>query len=206
MAITYPLTFPTTFGVSRFTIDLVPIVAVSKSAYTAEQQIQEHQGITWQIQFQLDLLDRDQAEEYNAFLYKLKGRVGTFNMAIPGSETARGVATGTPVVKGANQTGDELIIGGMTVSTTNIFKAGDFIQLSSGLTSRLHKVLDNANSDISGDVTVNLAPKIITAPADTSAVVVSSAAGIFRLTSNSNPVTIQSPNVFSLNMSAEEVF
>lgn len=205
MAITYPLDLPTSFGASGFSIDLAKAVAVSESPFSFAQQVQEHPGEAWSISFNIELLNRDQAEEYNAFLLKLAGRVGTFTMAVPGSETPRGVATGTPLVKGASQTGRELIVDGFTINTTDILKAGDYIQLGSGDTTRLHKVLDSVNSDGTGEVTLTLAPKIVVAPGDNDAVIVTDAKGLFRLTSNSNPVNISSPNQHTISFSAREV-
>lgn len=205
MTITYPLAFPTSFGASEFTIDLVRAVAVSESPFSFAQQVQEHPGEAWEINFVLNLLNRDQAEAYNAFLLSLAGRVGTFTMAIPGSETPRGVATGTPLVKGAGQTGRSLIVDGFTPGVTGILKAGDWVQLGSGSTTRLYKVLSDVNSNGSGEVTLDLAPKIITAPADNATLVVTSAKGLFRLKSNSNPVNIKPPNQHSVQFSAREV-
>lgn len=205
MTISYPLDFPTSFGASEFNIDLIRAVAVSESPFSFAQQVQEHPGEAWEINFVLNLLNREQAEEYNAFLLKLAGRVGTFTMAVPGSETPRGVATGTPLVNGAGQTGRSLIVDGFTPSATGILKAGDFIQLGSGSTTRLHKNLSDVDSDGSGQVTLDLAPKIITAPADNATVVVSNAKGLFRLKNNSNPVNIKPPNQMSVQFSAREV-
>ena len=205
MTITYPLDLPTSFGASEFTIDLISAVSVSESPFSFAQQVQEHPGEAWEINFVLNLLNRDQAEAYNAFLLSLAGRVGSFTMAIPGSETPRGVATGTPLVKGAGQTGRSLIVDGFTISTTGILKAGDWIQLGTGLSTRLHKVLADVNSNGSGEVTIDLAPKIVTAPADNATVVVTNAKGLFRLKSNSNPVNIKPPNQHSVQFSAREV-
>jgi len=205
MTITYPLDLPTSFGASEFTIDLISAVSVSESPFSFAQQVQEHPGEAWEINFVLNLLNRDQAEAYNAFLLSLAGRVGSFTMAIPGSETPRGVATGTPLVKGAGQTGRSLIVDGFTISTTGILKAGDWIQLGTGLSTRLHKVLADVNSNGSGEVTLDLAPKIVTAPADNTTVVVTNAKGLFRLKSNSNPVNIKPPNQHSVQFSAREV-
>lgn len=205
MSITYPIDFPTSFGVSNFTIDLVSAIAVSESPFTYATQTQEHQGSAWVISGEINLLDRDQAEEYNAWLLKLNGRLGTFLMTIPGSEQPRGVATGSPLVNGSGQTGKSLIIDGFTPNTTNILKVGDFIQLGSGLSTTLHKVLNSVNSDASGQVIVDIQPKIITAPNDNDPVVVTNCKGHFRLTSNSNPITISSPNVHSLSFNAKEV-
>lgn len=205
MAITYPLSFPTTFGASDFNIDLVRAVAVSESPFSFSQQVQEHSGEAWEIRFTLTLLNRDQAEVYNAFLLKLAGRVGTFTMAVPGNETAQGVATGTPLVDGASQTGRDLNIKGFTPSTTNILKAGDFVQLGTGANTRLYKVLDDVTSDAGGLAALLLAPKIITAPADNDTLVVSNAKGLFRLKSNSNPVNTKPPNQVSVSFAAKEV-
>lgn len=205
MAITYPLDFPTSFGASEFSIDLIRAVAVSESPFDYSQQVQEHPGEAWEINFVLNLLNRDQAEDYNAFLLKLGGRVGSFTMAVPGSETPRGVATGTPLVNGADQTGRTLITDGWTASTTGILKAGDFIQLGTGTSTRLHKVLDDVDSDASGNATFDIAPKIVTAPSDNQAIITSNAKGLFRLKRNTTPVSIKPPNLHSVSFAAREV-
>lgn len=205
MAISYPLAFPTSFGASEYNIDLVRAVAVSESPFSFAQQVQEHPGEAWEIGFTLTLLNRAQAEEYNAFLLSLAGRVGTFTMAVPGSETPRGVATGTPLVNGAGQTGRTLNVDGFTPGVTGILKAGDWVQLGSGATTRLYKVLADANSNGSGQVSLDLAPKIITAPNDNDPLIVTNAKGLFRLKSNSNPVNIKPPNQHSVQFTAREV-
>ena len=205
MAITFPIDYPADFGYSNFSIDLVPVIAATSSPYTLATQVQEHQGVAWRITGSVELLDRASAEIYNTFLLKLNGRLGTFTTFIPGSETPRGVATGTPLVDGASQTGKELDIKGMTPSTTGIFLAGDLLQLGSGSSTRLHKVMNDADTDISGLVTVDIQPKIITAPADNDPVVVSNCKGLFRLDSNSNPVPIRTPNKHTISFSATEV-
>lgn len=205
MAITYPLAFPTSFGASEFNIDLVRAVAVSESPYTFSQQVQEHPGEAWEIGFTLTLLNREQAEEYNAFLLSLAGRLGTFTMAVPGGETPRGVATGTPLVNGGGQTGRTLNVDGFTPGVTGILKAGDWVQLGSGVTTRLYKVLSDVNSNGSGQVSIDLAPKIITAPNDNDPLIVTNAKGLFRLKSNSNPVNIRPPNQHSVQFAAREV-
>lgn len=205
MPITYPIDFPTTFGISDFNIGLDHAVAGAESEFTFEEQIQEHQGVAWDISFTIELLNRDQAEEYNAFILKLGGRKGTFTMSIPGSETARGVATGTPLVNGASQTGVDLITDGWTPSQTNILRAGDFIQIGTGSGTKLHKILEDVDSDVSGNATLLLAPKIITAYADNASIVVSNAKGLFRAKTNFSPVNIKPPNQHTINFSAREV-
>lgn len=204
MTITYPLTFPTSFGFSSFTIGIDHAVAVAESEFTFEAQVQEHQGVAWEISGTLELLNRDQAEEYNAFVAALKGRLGTFVVTPAGSGTARGVATGTPLVKGAGQTGNTLITDGWTHSVTGILKAGDFIQLGTGATATLHRVLADVNSDGSGNATFDISPKIVTAPADNAAIVVSNPVGVFRMKDNLLPVDIRPPNQHNIRFSARQ--
>lgn len=198
MTITYPLAFPTSFGFSTFIIGLDHAVAVAESEFTFEAQVQEHDGTAWEISGTLELLDRDQAEEYNAFIAALGGRKGTFTLSPPGSGTPRGVATGTPLVNGAGQTGQTLVTDGWTVSTTGILKAGDFIQIG----TKLYRVLGDVDSDASGNATIDIAPKINTAFADDSAIVVSNPTGVFRMRENMIPIEIKPPNSHTIRFSA----
>lgn len=204
MPITYPITFPTSFGFSSFTYGLDHAIGVAESEFTFEQQVQEHQGTAWEISGSLDLLTRAQAEEYNAFIASLAGRKGTFLLTIPGSETPRGVVTGAPLVNGGSQTGNDLNIDGLALSTTNVFRAGDFIQLGTGLSSRLHKVVSDVNSNGSGQATLTLVPKIVIAPADNLAVTYTNPKGVFRMKSNMMTVDIRPPNMQSISFSARE--
>jgi hypothetical protein len=204
MTITYPLAFPTTFGFSSFMIGLDFNVAVAESEFTFEAQVQEHQGVAWEISGSMELLNRDQAEAYNAFIASLGGRLGTFTITPAGSGTPRGIATGTPLVKGASQTGKVLITDGWTSGQTGIMKAGDFFQLGSGSTAKLYRVLADANSNGSGEATFDIAPKIITAPADNAAITISNPVGVFRMKENLLPVEIRPPNQHSLRFSARQ--
>lgn len=201
MPITYPLDLPTSFGASNFSIELKRAVAVTQSQFDYVQQVQEHPGEAWEISMTLDLLNREQSEEYEAFLLKLAGRVGTFRMAIPGKETPRGVATGTPLINGAGQTGRDIAVDGFTPSTTNILRAGDFVQIGDGL----HRQLDDVDSNASGEVTLNLAPKVITATIDNDPIIIQDAKGIFRLKANPVPVSVTPPNQASFSFRAMEV-
>jgi len=204
MAITYPLNFPTSFGFSTFTIGLDHAVAVAESEFTFQSQVQENQGSAWEVSGSLELLNREQSEEYNAFIASLHGRLGTFLLSPAGSEEPRGVATGTPLVKGGSQIGKELDTDGWTPNITGILKAGDFIQLGTGVNSTLHRVLVDVDSDGSGNATLDLAPKIRTAPSDNSAIVISNPKGLFRMSENNLPVSISPPNRHTIRFNARQ--
>lgn len=128
-------------------------------------------------------------------------------MGDPNGATARGSASssaGTPVVKGASQTGSSLIIDGVPASATGYLKAGDYISLGTGTSTRLYKVLDDANSNGSGEVTVEIFPDLRTSPADDATVTVASAKGTWRLTSNQTDWSIDTISLYGLTFACEE--
>jgi hypothetical protein len=147
---------------------------------------------------------RDDAEQWVAWLVSLRGSLGTFLLGDPRNCVPRGVATGTPLIKGGSQTGGTINIDGATSGVTGWLKAGDYVQIGSGGTARLHKVLQDANSDGSGNVTLELWPHLRTAPADNAAVTVSSAKGLFRLASNEQAWSINEASIYGITFSAME--
>tara|TARA_B100000686_G_C16266011_1_gene701667 strand:- start:50 stop:670 length:621 start_codon:yes stop_codon:yes gene_type:complete len=184
MAITYPLSIPTNVSFSQARMIARSVVGVSRSPFTGEEQIQKHQGQWFEFDGKLPPMTRANAEEWIAFLLKLNGRQYTFLLGDPSAKTARGIATGTPLINGASQTGNSLITDGWTASQTGILKAGDYFQIGTGANARLYKVLQDADSDGSGNATFDIWPSINTAYADDAALIVSSTVGLFRLASN----------------------
>ena len=119
-------------------------------------------------------MKREDAEQLIAFMLKLNGTYGTFTLGDPLNTSPRGVGTGTPLVNGGSQTGNSLVTDGWTSGQTGILKAGDWIQLGSGSTSRLYKILSDANSNGSGQATFDIWPNLRSSPADNAAITVSS--------------------------------
>jgi len=205
MAITYPLSLPVaTKAIQSIEIRAVNAVAYARSPFTFAGQAFAYAGQMWTADVTLKPMKRADAEQWNAWLFSLRGQLGTFLMGDPMGATARGVATGTPLVNGASQTGGSLVIDGATISTTGWLKAGDYIQLGSGSSSRLHKVLADANSDGSGNVTLDIWPHIRVAPADNAAVTVSDAKGLFRLSSNDQGFSINESAIYGMTFGAME--
>jgi hypothetical protein len=204
MAMTFPLAVPNLNHIRSVRFTLLDVVGGNESPYTLSQETYEHAGKRFAIEVDLIPMRRADAEQWVAFLAALRGRRGTFLLGDPVGQTARGIATGTPLVKGAGQTGGTLLTDGWTISTTGILKAGDWIQLGSGSTSRLHKVLQDANSDGSGNATLELWPGPRTAPADNAAIVVASTKSVWRLTGNERSYDIQTAQIFGISFSAVE--
>ena len=204
MPISFPLSLPTTAGIMRVRLVANDVVGVSQSPFTAVQQVYRYSGQFWEADITLPPMKRADAEYWISFLLKLNGPYGTFLMGDPNGATARGVATGTPLVNGAGQTGNELVTDGWTTSTTGILKAGDYIQLGTGATSRLYKVLDDVNSDGSGNATLTVWPDLRSAPADNAAITVSNTKTTFRLNSAQTSWDINEATIYGLTFGARE--
>lgn len=205
---TYPLTFPTTIAPSSVKFSPRTAVATSVSPFTFSQQTQVYSGQQWQVDMGMPPLTRDVANEFIAFMLRLNGKEGSFLFGDPNGQVPRGSAAataGTPVVKGAAQTGDTLQIDGCPTSATGYLLAGDYIQLGTGANTRLHVVLTNVNTNGAGEAALEIWPKLRTSPADNSAVAVSGCQGHFRLSNNVMPYDIDAPFFYSLGFSAYEV-
>lgn len=132
--------------------------SVTRSPFTFSTQRFHFTGAAWKIEVEYPPMRREKAEALIATMAKLKGTFGTFLMGDWDGRTPRGIATGTPLVKGGSQTGDTLLTDGWTVSKTGILKQGDYIQIGTTSSSRLFKVLDDANSDGSGNASLTVWP------------------------------------------------
>lgn len=203
MSYTFPLAFPAV-GIKSINIRAQTVVGASVSPFTGQQQVYRHQGQWWEMEVTMPAMKRDDAEQVAAFLLKMNGRFGTFLLGDPANTAPRGVGTGTPLVDGASQTGDQLNTKGWTISTTGIMKAGDWIQIGDAATSRLYKVLDDANSDGSGNATLNIFPSLRSSPADDAVVTVSSPRGQWRLASNETNFSIDEASIYGITFACVE--
>lgn len=203
MAISYPLTFPS-LGIKTMTFRARNVVGMTASPFTGQQQVYKYQGEWWEAEVAMPPMKRADAETMIAFLLSLGGRYGTFNLGDPIGTSTRGVGTGTPLVNGASQTGSSLITDGWTTETTGILKAGDWIQLGSGSTATLHKVLADVDSDASGNATIDIFPRIRTAPSDDATIVVSNTVGRWRLSSDATDYSVNEASVYGITFACIE--
>lgn len=204
MAISYPLTLPSHTGIQSITFRMVNTVGISQSPFTYAQQAVAHSGQRWEVDVTLPPMKRADAEQWIAWLASLRGQLGTFTLGDPIGTTPRGSAGGTPLVNGASQTGGTLVIDGCTASQTGWLKAGDYIQLGSAGSATLHKVLQDADSDGSGNVTLDIWPYIRTAPADNATVTTSNTVGNFRLASNQQNWNVNEASIYGMTFGAFE--
>lgn len=200
------ITLPSSACIASVVMSIRRVVGMTESPFTLEQQVFKWPGEQWSMEFVMPpILHRITASDWIAFGVSLEGKWGRFLMGDPSAKQPRGVATGTPLVDGGSQTGNTLATKGWTAGVTGILLKGDYIQLGSGTSSRLHMVTANANSDGSGNASLAIAPALRASPADNDAIVVNEAKGLFRLNGNDFSWSVDPGPKYRFSFSASEV-
>jgi hypothetical protein len=205
MSISYPLNMPGTPGAQKITLTATNVVGTSVSPFTKQTQVYEWPGEAWSAQVALPPMKRTTAEAWVTFLTSLRGMSGTFYIGDPLATTPLGVATGTPQVHGGQTAGSKtLATKGWSHSVTGILLAGDYIQVGTGSQKRLYKVLTDADSDSSGDVTLDIFPRLREALSDAQAITVSSPQGTFRLDTNDRSWDVDEAQIYGIQFTCTE--
>jgi len=209
MAITYPLSLPTTIGIGEIELRANNVVGVSQSPFTYKQQVVQHQGQRWEASVSIPPVRKDLAEEWIAFLISLKGPVGTFYLGDPNMATPRGtILSGTTVtLDSAAAAGDETVAltKGAGPAKSNVFLPGDYLQIGTGSGRTLHKVLNTVDWDANGDGTADIWPHIRGTVSSGTSVVHQSTTGKFRLTSGLTSWSINNASTYGISFDAVEV-
>lgn len=192
MAISYPLTLPTSIGIANITLSASNAVAISQSPFTFQQQVIRHAGQRWTASVSIPPVRRELAEPWNAFLLSLNGPVGTFLLGDPNAKAPRGTATSATLTGSAGSSSP-------TITMTGTLLAGDYIQLGSGATATLHKVL----VDRSGTGIVEIWPSLRSSVTDAT-VTLANTVGKFRLSSNQQSFSIDSASIYGISFDCVE--
>ena len=192
MALSYPLATPTTIGIESIELRAVNAVAVSQSPFTYKQQVISHGGQKWEASVNIPSVHRDKAAEWKAMLVGLKGQAGTFLLGDPDYATPQGTVSSCVLTGGA---GDD----NATVVMTGTLKAGDYIQLGSGSSAKLHQVL----LDQDGDGTIQIWPSL-RSTYSSATVTFNSPKGVFRLATNMTSWSINNASIYGISFEAVE--
>ena len=193
MAISYPVSTPTDIiGIADIQLSATNAVAVSKSPFTFATQVHAYSGEMWSASVTIPTVRKELAEPWVAFLLSLRGQYGTFLLGDPNRTTPQGTASSASIT---GSTGDRSV----SVSMVGTLLAGDYIQLGSGSSARLHKVL----VDKSGSGTLEIWPALRSNYSSSSATL-TNAKGVFRLASNSTQWGIGSSSAYSIQFDAME--
>jgi len=192
MAISYPLTTPTTIGIESIELRAVNAVATSQSPFTYKQQVVVHGGQKWEASVSIPSVRRDKAAEWKAMLVALKGQQGTFLLGDPDYATPRGDVSSCVVTGVAGQENPSVVM-------TGTLKAGDYIQLGSASTAKLHQVL----IDQTGDGVIEIWPSL-RSDYTSEVAVTDSPKGVFRLSQNVSTWSINNSSTYGISFDAVE--
>lgn len=206
MAISYPLSLPTGIGIAQIELRVTNAVAISRSPFTFAQQVHAYAGQSWQADVTLPPIQRDLAEEWLAWLISLKGQVGTFYLGDPNAKTPRGSARNSDTIdiNGTQSSGNTIAIDSAPINRTGYLKAGDYIHVNTGTTRQLFKVLKDANTNASGQATLDVWPDVRVSLGDNATVTVENTQGLFRLASNEQSFSINEASTYGISFSAIE--
>lgn len=214
MTISYPLSTPTDIGIANIELRAQNAVAISQSPFTYATQTHSYSGQMWQATVTIPPVRRDLAEPWIAFLLSLKGPTGTFLLGDPNCKTPRGsglvstngVEADNAAVSGANSTNDSTIyVDGFTPTETGVLLPGDYIQLGTGSSATLHKVLTQVDSDTNGAAEIDIWPSLRRDLVDNEAVTITDTVGLFRLVGPVQSWTINDSSVYGVTFEAMEV-
>lgn len=184
MSLSYPLTLPSVLGFSEMEFIPRAVVGLAKSPFTLSQEVQAHQGQGWEGLFKLpEDMDPDLADQWIGVLLGLNGREGTFYAGPLLRPTPRGTWAGSPKVKGSHSIrATSIAMDGFSVGAT--IQAGDWFQQGTGSSSHLHKLVQAATANGSGELTMEVWPFMRAALADNDTFVTSNPKGVWRLQEN----------------------
>lgn len=171
MAITYPLTPPSPFRVSRLSLSGFSATSRNVSPFTFQIQQYNWAGQAWTGQVECPPMVRADAEAVIGFL--LAAQRGTFYFQDYANTSPRGSVTGTLTVASGSANTSTLGISGATGS----FAVGDWLQISTSL----YKVVQ-----VNSSSSVDLFPVLRSSYAAGTAITYTNAKGVFRL---SEPLT-----------------
>lgn len=189
MAITYPLTPPSPFNLSRLSFTGVSATSRNTSPFTLQTQQYNWPGQAWLGSVDCPPMKRADAEEIVAFL--LKAQRGTFYFQDYANPTNRGGVTGTLTVSSATANGTTLGISGATGS----FAVGDWLQISTSL----YKVVQSNSSS-----SVDVFPALRKSYAGGTAITYANAKGVFRLASPSTEWAIGEASIYGVGFAIIE--
>jgi hypothetical protein len=208
MSISYPLNMPTdVIGISEIELRAENTVGLTQSPFTYRQQVFQYPGQRWTASISIAPVNRQFGEPWVAFLLALNGQAGTFLLGDPLGSAPRGtIGTGSTVRINGNQAagGTSINIKGLPTSRTGVFLPGDYIQLGSGATATLHKILLAANSNSSGQATLFIWPYARRALVDNEIVTYVNARGRFRLAGNQQAWSIANNLRYGVQFEAVE--
>lgn len=177
MAITFPLTLPTVGGISEIEWNKESSVIAQESPFSKKIKVSDWGGKRHSAMVEVAPMHANDARKWEAFFLSLNGMEGTFWLPPTVDNVITGLGAGTPLVNGGSQSGQELVTDGWDASQTGVLKAGDWMQVG----NYLYRILEDEDSDISGNATFDIWPNLRSIPADNDPITITNPKGLFRV-------------------------
>lgn len=182
------------------TFELVTNTKTFQSPLSNAIQTVSRKGSYWKTTMVFNNLSGTERSELQAFIAKLDGQTHRMRIRDYGAvRYGNAVSPQTPLVQGSGQTGSSLTVDGASANITDYFAAGDYISFN----NELHIVTEGADSNVSGEVEVFIAPPIRKIPADNTSVEYAAPYGVFMMT-NTPKWNTQAPYFSSITIEAIE--
>ena len=208
MAVTYPVALPTSPNYQSVTLRAVNQNTTSSSPFTYRQQIVSHGGQRWEASLTLPPMKRDQAAAWKSALTSLKGSLGTFYLGDPNYPIPRGSLRSSAASVGITVDGfaGNSFMDLTMQDTSDTLKAGDYLQVGTGINSKLHMILQDITGNGSVEVWPDLRFDYEYAQAYTTSPNVSNAPpqGVFRLATNFSSWDINNLEAYGITFEAIE--
>lgn len=206
MTISYPLDFTSLLMPARIRWIADEVVGESVSPFTLNEQLYDWNAARLGFHASFPPCVRADAEELVAHLLALAGRAGTFLYWPPANRSPRGSgASDSPVVMGSGTArARTLATDGWTAGASGLLLRGDWFQVGSGTSSRLHKVLSPVNADAYGAATLDIWPPLREDLADGDPLVLVDPKGTFRLAENVRAWDIDLATIYGVELDAVE--
>ena len=194
MAISYPLTPPAGIRIASLRFSAISAVARNISPFTFSSQSYNWTGTMLSGDVECPPMNRADAEELIGFL--IMAARGTFYFRDYANGTQRGNMSSNPKLDGAHAANTTTItIDGGSGS----WAVGDYIQLGTGSSSKLHKI-----TQVNSSTSYEIFPLLRTTYPDDAAIVYSNAVGVFRLSNTTCDWSIDTAKKYGLNFSIFE--
>ena len=195
-------TFPSSPAFNSLNVKSIQPTFVSRTI-SGRRQARQIAGQFFSMTATFPPMTRAQFAPIDEFIMKQRGQYETFTLVMPVLSTGLGSPAGTPLIRGADQTGRTLATDGWT-GGISIFKAGDYLKLDH---DKVYKVVADvtSNASSSADTPITIEPALITSPADNSAITHTSVPFTVALTTGVQEFATGTSGLFSYEVDFAEV-
>ena len=178
------LTFPSIRPPQSASLQLVGATQRHVSPFDGSAQTIGRPAQFWRASLTWGAIPHTEWRVMQAFISSLRGMSGRFTYTHPHTFRLATATIGTPLVKGAGQTGVTLLADGFTAGAT-VMKAGDFFSLADPPgRQRLYQVTADVVADGSGNATLEFGPPLRSSPPDNLALNLTTPSPLWMLASD----------------------